>query len=63
MIKKLVRHGNSLALVIERPILALLGADENTLFKITTDGECLILTPIKNASNKKKVSNGKRKAK
>ncbi|MBU1008090.1 AbrB/MazE/SpoVT family DNA-binding domain-containing protein [Candidatus Dependentiae bacterium] len=61
MIKKLVRHGNSLALVIERPILALLGADENTVFKITTDGNCLILTPIKDDPNKKKVNNGKRK--
>jgi hypothetical protein len=60
LIKKLVRHGNSLAIVIERPILALLGADENTVFEVTTDGECLKLTPIKNALNKKKATNEKR---
>lgn len=61
MIKKLVRHGNSLAIIIEKPVLALLGADENTVFDITTDGRNLVLTPIKNASNKKEVDNEKRK--
>jgi len=44
MIKTLTKHGNSLALVIEKPILELLGADADTLFKISTDGEVLILS-------------------
>jgi antitoxin component of MazEF toxin-antitoxin module len=39
--KKLSRHGNSLALVIDKPILELLGIDENTLLEITTDGKTL----------------------
>jgi antitoxin component of MazEF toxin-antitoxin module len=30
MIKSLTKHGNSLALVIEKPILELLGADADT---------------------------------
>ena len=46
MEKKLTRHGNSLALVIEKPILELLQADTNTPFEVTTDGYALILTPI-----------------
>jgi len=33
----------------------LLGATQETLFDITTDGKALILTPIKNAKHKKKV--------
>jgi len=45
MRKTLVRHGNSLALVIEKPILELLGADADTSFDITTDGQALVLTP------------------
>ncbi len=46
MIKTLSKHGNSLALVIEKPILELLGADADTPFEITTDGHALILTPV-----------------
>ena len=49
MIKQLTKHGNSLALVIEKPILELLGADAGTSFDVTTDGQTLILTPIKDA--------------
>lgn len=47
MIKTLTKHGNSLALVIEKPVLELLGADADTPFDISTDGQVLILSPIK----------------
>lgn len=47
MIKMLAKHGNSLALVIERPILELLGAEPDTPFEITTDGQVLILSPVR----------------
>lgn len=47
MIKSLTKHGNSAALVIERPILDLLGADIDTPFEVVTDGQALILTPVK----------------
>ena len=36
--KKLSKHGNSLALVIDRSILELLGIDEQTALEISTDG-------------------------
>ena len=49
MIKTLTKHGNSTALVIERPILELLGATADTAFEVVTDGKALILTPIKDA--------------
>ena len=45
MIRKLVKHGNSYALVIPRPILELLQIDENTPLEIYTDGQGLILIP------------------
>ncbi len=48
MIKTLTKHGNSLALVIEKPILDLLGADAKTRFDITTDGQALVLMPVTN---------------
>ena len=50
MIKTLTKHGNSAALVIERPILDLLGASADTAFEIVTDGKSLILTPVNDAS-------------
>lgn len=50
MIKRLTKHGNSAALVIERPILDLLGASIDTAFEVVTDGKALILTPVKDAS-------------
>ena len=53
MIKKLTKHGNSLALVVEKPILELLGADAETPFDITTDGQALILMPIKDDARHK----------
>lgn len=45
MIKKLIQHGNSAALVIDKPILEMLNVSADTLFEITTDGRNLILSP------------------
>lgn len=49
MIKSLVKHGNSSAIVIEKPILSLLGASADTAFEMIMDGKSLILTPIQDA--------------
>lgn len=56
MIKTLTKHGNSLALVIEKPILELLGANAETLFDVTTDGQVLVLSPVKDAKRSDKFS-------
>jgi antitoxin component of MazEF toxin-antitoxin module len=45
MIKKLIQHGNSAALVIDKPILELLNISIDTPFEVTTDGRSLILSP------------------
>ncbi len=45
MIKKLSRHGNSLAIVIDKPILELLSIDEGTELRIRTDGKSIIIEP------------------
>jgi antitoxin component of MazEF toxin-antitoxin module len=49
MQKHLIKHGNSMALVIDKPILDLLGADADTPFDIMTDGQALVLTPVRGA--------------
>jgi antitoxin component of MazEF toxin-antitoxin module len=45
MIKKLTAVGNSLGLIIERPILELLDIDRDTPLEVRTDGESLIIRP------------------
>lgn len=47
MIKKLSKHGNSLALLIDKPILELLDVNENTSFRIRIDGGNIILEPVR----------------
>jgi antitoxin component of MazEF toxin-antitoxin module len=45
MIKRLTAIGNSLGLIIERPILELLDIDKETPLEVRTDGEALIIRP------------------
>lgn len=47
MIKKLSKHGNSLALLIDKPILELLDVNENTQFRIKIDNGNIILEPVR----------------
>ena len=54
MIKRLVSHGNSAALVIDKPILELLHVDMDTPLEIATDGKNLIISPVKNDKRGKK---------
>jgi|SRR3989304_4185895 len=54
MIKKLVSHGNSAALIIDKPILDLLNVDMDTPLEVTTDGKNLIISPIETATKRKK---------
>ena len=55
MIKKLSAVGNSLGLIIERPILDLLNITKDTPLEITTDGEALIIRPAKKPSQTDRV--------
>jgi antitoxin component of MazEF toxin-antitoxin module len=45
MIKTLTRHGNSYALIIDKPILDLLHIEADTPIEIRTDGDVLVLAP------------------
>jgi hypothetical protein len=46
MIKTLRPVGNSLGLIIDRPILKLLGIDRQTQLRLTTDGKILYIEPV-----------------
>ncbi|MBI5526026.1 MAG: AbrB/MazE/SpoVT family DNA-binding domain-containing protein [Deltaproteobacteria bacterium] len=45
MVKKLAIVGNSLGIIIDRPILDLLNIDKDTPLDVSTDGKSLIIRP------------------
>jgi len=47
MIKKLTKYGNSLAVVIDRAVLDLLKIDVDTPLEISTDGQVLVISPVR----------------
>lgn len=54
MIKTLTKHGNSYAIIIDKPILELLHAGPDSEFEVITDGRCLVLSPVRAAKDEKK---------
>ena len=53
MVTHLTTHGNSLALVIDRGVLDLLEISADTPLSMTTDGKCLIVTPVRDPERQK----------
>ncbi len=45
MTKKLIRHGNSAALVLDKALLDLLKVRMDTPLEVTTDGKNIIISP------------------
>jgi len=54
MIKKLTKHGNSLALVIDKGILDLLNIDADTPLSVNKDGQNLIISPAASPNREKR---------
>jgi antitoxin MazE len=55
MTKRLSRSGNSLALVIDRPLLEALQIDADTELELSTDGDVLVVTPVRDRKRSKRV--------
>jgi death-on-curing protein len=49
MTKKLIRHGNSAALILDKALLDLLKVEMDTPLEVTTDGRNIIVSPQVNA--------------
>jgi len=54
MLKKLAKHGNSFALVIDKAILELLRITPKTPLDVSTDGRTLIVAPMGEARKRKR---------
>ena len=55
MIKRLIQHGNSVALVIDKPILEILKISNDTAFELSTDGKNIILSPQNDCSRENEI--------
>lgn len=62
MIKRLTKHGNSLALVIEKPVLELLNITDKTALEVVTDGQELRVRPVRDSAKRKKLEESIRRA-
>ena len=60
MIKTLTRHGNSYALVIDKPIMELLKIDPETPLEITTDGHSLTVAPARDTDKAEKLAKARK---
>jgi len=56
MIKKLAKHGNSSALIIDRPIMELLKITDDTPLEVSTDGKRLIIEPVRELRREEKFA-------
>ena len=55
MTKTLIRHGNSLALVIDKPILEMLHISADTPLELTTNGDSLMVSPHRDNARQEKL--------
>jgi antitoxin component of MazEF toxin-antitoxin module len=56
MRKKLTKTGNSLALVLDRPLLKQANIDANTPLDVTTDGHVIVIAPAARRSRTAKLT-------
>ena len=47
MVKKLTKTGNSLALVLDKRFLALARIDADTPLEVSTDGQVIVVSPVR----------------
>lgn len=55
MIKNLIKHGNSHALVIDKAVMELLKIEPDTPLEVSTDGESLLIRPVRDAKSGRAV--------
>jgi antitoxin MazE len=56
VIKNLIKHGNSHALVIDKAVMDLLRIEPETPLEVTTDGENLLIRPVRDKKSQKRIS-------
>ncbi len=55
MMKKLTKTGNSLALVLDKRLLALTRIDAQTPLEVSTDGHVIVISPVRKRARATKL--------
>jgi antitoxin component of MazEF toxin-antitoxin module len=55
MVKTLTKTGNSLALVLDRPLLEATGIDASTPLEISTNGDVIVISPQRTVRRNQKL--------
>lgn len=58
MVKHLTKTGNSLALVLDRPLLEATRIDAGTPLEVSTDGDVIVITPVRGQERREKFESG-----
>ena len=58
MVKRLTKTGNSLALVLDRPLLEATKIDADTDLEVSTDGDVIVITPLRDPERAAKLRAG-----
>ena len=61
MPKKLIKHGHSLALVIDKPVLEMLRISADTALEMTTDGDAILISPVRGRTRQRRLDSAIRK--
>lgn len=51
MVKNLIKHGNSYAVIIDKPILELLRITPDTPLELTSDGRSILMSPVRDSAD------------
>lgn len=61
MSKRLTKTGNSLALVIDRPLLEATRIGPDTPLEVSTDGDVIVVSPVRDRERTEKLRRGMEK--
>jgi antitoxin component of MazEF toxin-antitoxin module len=56
MKKRLSRTGNSVALVLDRPLLEAVGIDAGATVEVSTDGDVIVIAPVRARKRARKLA-------
>lgn len=54
MVETLSRTGNSLALILDKPLLEATGIDAETPLEVSADGDVIVIAPVRSAADRKR---------
>ena len=55
MKKRLTRTGNSVAIVLDKPLLEAVGVDAGSEVELSTNGDVIVITPVRDSRRRRKL--------